>query len=212
MISGHTVEMTPNPYQTKVNERNGIIAALHLDAFHAPFSLPSPSLSGCVSMVCILIGSGLNTHTLMDRLKHPLFLFLAAVIMIGSCGCISREMPLSQEEQAQVIAFANPITDNLLDGFNQDNYQQYSRDFSSEMKQGLDEKVFEQNRALVVSKIGSYISRGDPFVTGSGEFLVVNYKADFEQEEGVDIRVIFRKGDDTHQVYGLWFNSPKLRS
>ncbi|HOU80900.1 MAG TPA: DUF3887 domain-containing protein [Methanoregulaceae archaeon] len=121
-------------------------------------------------------------------------------------------MPLSPEEQARVIAFANPITDNLLDGFNQNNYTQYSRDFSSEMKQGLDEKVFEQNRALVVSKVGSSVSRGDPVVTGSGEFLVVNYKADFEQEQGVDVRVVFRKGDDTHQVYGLWFNSPKLRS
>ncbi|HPH35625.1 MAG TPA: DUF3887 domain-containing protein [Methanoregulaceae archaeon] len=148
----------------------------------------------------------------MNRLQNTLLLVLSAVIMIGSCGCISPEMPLSPEEQAQVITFANPITDNLLDGFNQNNYQQYSRDFSSEMKQGLDEKVFEQNRELVLSKIGSYVSRGDPVVTGSGEFLVVNYKADFEQEQGVDIRVIFRKGDDTHQVYGLWFNSPKLRS
>ncbi len=148
----------------------------------------------------------------MNRLQNTLLLVLAAVIMIGSCGCISPETPLSPEEQAQVITFANPITDNLLDGFNQNNYQQYSRDFSGEMKQGLDEKVFEQNRELVLSKIGSYVSRGDPVVTGSGEFLVVNYKADFEQEQGVDIRVIFRKGDDTHQVYGLWFNSPKLRS
>ncbi len=148
----------------------------------------------------------------MNRLKYPLFLFLAAVIAICSSGCISPETPLSPEEQAQVISFANPITDNLLDGFNQNNYTRYSRDFSSEMKQGLDEKVFEQNRALVVSKIGSYLSRDEPVVTGSGEFLVVNYKADFEQEKGVDIRVVFRKGDDTHQIYGLWFNSPKLRS
>ncbi|HQN90197.1 MAG TPA: DUF3887 domain-containing protein [Methanoregulaceae archaeon] len=149
---------------------------------------------------------------MMYRVVPPLFLILSVIIIISSCGCISPEMPLSPEEQARVIAFANPITDNLLDGFNQNNYQQYSRDFSSEMKKGLDVKVFEQNRALVVSKIGSSVSRGDPVVTGSGEFLVVNYKADFEQEQGVDVRVVFRKGDDTHQVYGLWFNSPKLRS
>jgi len=149
---------------------------------------------------------------MMNQLQNPLLLILAAVIMLCFCGCISPEMPLSPEDQAHVIAFANPITDNLLDGFNQNNYTQYSRDFSSEMKKGLDEKVFEQNRALVVSKIGSSVSRGDPVVTGSGEFLVVNYKADFEQEQGVDVRVVFRKGDDTHQVYGFWFNSPKLRS
>ncbi len=148
----------------------------------------------------------------MNQIQHPLLLILAAVIMLCSSGCISPEMPLSPEDQAQVIAFANPITGNLLDGFNKDNYTQYSRDFSSEMKTALDEKAFELNRALVISKIGSFVSRGDPVVTGSREYLVVNYKADFEQEQGVDVRVVFRNGDDTHQVYGLWFNSPKLRS
>lgn len=148
----------------------------------------------------------------MNQIQHPLLLILAAVIMLCSSGCISPEMPLSPEDQAQVIAFANPITGNLLDGFNKDNYTQYSRDFSSEMKTALDEKAFELNRALVISKIGSFVSRGDPVVTGSREYLVVNYKADFEQEQGVDVRVVFRNGDDTHQVYGLWFDSPKLRS
>ncbi len=73
---------------------------------------------------------------MMNRLPNPLLLILAAVIMLCSCGCISPEMPLSPEDQAHVIAFANPITDNLLDGFNQNNYTQYSRDFRGRFRTG----------------------------------------------------------------------------
>lgn len=148
----------------------------------------------------------------MNGLKGSLILILAGMIAICACGCINQEVPLPPEEQAQVIEYANPITDNLLEGFNQNNYTQYSRDFSTEMSQALGKTEFEQNRALILSKIGSYVSRGNPVVTESGDFLVVNYKADFEQEQGVDIRVVFHKGDESHQMYGLWFNSPKLRS
>ena len=111
-----------------------------------------------------------------------------------------------------VLAYADPIADNLLQGFNDDNYTMYSRDFSEEMKRGLNEAVFQQNREFVTSRIGLYTSRGDPVVTESGEYIAVNYPSEFEREGGVNIRLVFRKGDESHLLYGLWFNSPKLRS
>ncbi len=149
---------------------------------------------------------------MMDRFTVPLILLLAGIIAISSCGCVSREVPLPPEEQAAIIAFADPVTENLIQGFSENNYTQYSRDFSIEMREGLDERVFEKNRDMILSKIGPYVSRGDPVVTGSGEYLIVRYPGEFVQEKDVEIRVVFRKGDDSHQVYGLWFNSPKLRS
>lgn len=99
-----------------------------------------------------------------------------------------------------------------MQGFSENNYTKYSRDFSIEMRKGLDERVFEENRDMILSKIGPYVSRGDPVVTESGEYLIVRYLGRFVQEQDVEIKVVFRKGDDSHQVYGLWFNSPKLRS
>jgi hypothetical protein len=138
---------------------------------------------------------------------------LAVCTAICACGCMSQEVVVSDEERMQVLEYAEPVTDNLLQGFNENNYTQYSQDFSQVMKESLDEGVFERNRELVVSRIGLYVSRDDnPVVTEKGEYIAVNYKATFEQEEGVDVRVVFRKGDDSHQVDGLWFNSPKLRS
>jgi hypothetical protein len=148
----------------------------------------------------------------MNRLTGIPVLILAGVLMVFASGCISQDTTLPPEEQAAIRAYADPITDNLLQGFNDNNYTLYSRDFSSEMKQGLDAAAFEQNRALILSKIGLYMARGEPLITQNGDYLAANYKADFEQEQAVDVRVIFKKGDDAHQVYGLWFNSPKLRS
>ena len=148
----------------------------------------------------------------MKRVQGTVMLLIAVLIAASSCGCIRREVPLSPEEQAAVMEYADLITDNLLEGFASNNYTQYSRDFSDEMKESLDAAAFEENRALILAKIGNYVSRGSPAVTQSGEYVSVTYKAAFEREEGVAIRVVFREGDASHQVHGLWFNSPKLRS
>jgi hypothetical protein len=147
-------------------------------------------------------------------MKFPAIPALILIVIAASAagGCIGQDSTLSAEEQEAVRMYADPITDNLLEGFNQNNYTQYSRDFSSEMRSALDAPAFEQNRALIVSKIGLYLGRGEAVVTRSGDYLAANYRADFEQEQVVDIRVVFRTNDEFHRIYGLWFNSPKLRS
>ncbi|KQC10164.1 MAG: hypothetical protein APR55_09540, partial [Methanolinea sp. SDB] len=120
--------------------------------------------------------------------RFTILLLLAGVIAISSCGCVSREVPLPPEERSAIIAFADPVTDNLMQGFSENNYTLYSRDFSVQMREGLDESVFEENRAMILSKIGPYVSRGDPVVTESGEYLIVRYPGEFVQEKDVEIR------------------------
>ncbi len=127
----------------------------------------------------------------------PIHLFAALAILAGVCisGCTGQETVISGEERTAVLAYADPIADNLLQGFNEGNYTMYSRDFSAEMKGSLDEAAFVQNRELVTSRIGLYESRGDPVVTEDGEYIAVNYPATFEREDGVNVRLVFRKGD-----------------
>ena len=38
------------------------------------------------------------------------------------------------------------------------------------------------------------------------------FRAKFEQEDGVALRFVFKKDDPSHQLQGLWFTSPMLRS
>ena len=146
-------------------------------------------------------------------LSHvPFLTALFILALVATCGCMGQETVLSGDDAAEVLAYADPIADNLLEGFNEGNYTKYSRDFGPEMKQGLDETAFEQNREFVTSRIGLYESRSDPVVTETGEFVAVVHRASFEREDGVALRFVFKKGDESHQLHGLWFNSPKLRS
>lgn len=148
----------------------------------------------------------------MSRSQIPLLAVLVVFAAVLACGCMGQETVVSGEEAAEVLVYADPIADNLMQGFNEGNYTVYSRDFSPEMRQALDEAAFVQNRDDVTSRIGLYESRGDPVVTEIGEFVAVTYQATFEREDGVALRLVFKKGDESHQFYGLWFNSPKLRS
>jgi hypothetical protein len=143
----------------------------------------------------------------------PIHLLAALAVLAGVCvcGCTGQETVISGEERTAVLAYADPIADNLLQGFNEGNYTLYSRDFSPEMKESLNETAFMQNREFVISRIGLYESRGDPVVTEQGEYIAVNYPAKFERENDVNVRLVFRKGDDAHLLYGLWFNSPALQ-
>jgi hypothetical protein len=125
---------------------------------------------------------------------------------------MSQETVVSDDVKAEVLAYADPIADNLMQGFNEGNYTMYSRDFGAEMRQTLDEAAFEQNREFVTSRIGLYESRSEPVVTETGEHIAVTYRAKFEREDGVTLRLVFQKGDDSHRLHGLWFNSPMLRS
>ena len=148
----------------------------------------------------------------MNLPKIPLLTALLLLAAVVACGCMSQETVVSDDVKAEVLAYADPIADNLMQGFNEGNYTKYSRDFSPEMKQALDEAAFEQNREHVTSRIGLYESRSDPVVTEIGEHIAVTYKAKFEREDEVALRFVFQKGDGSHRLYGLWFNSPMLRS
>ncbi len=106
---------------------------------------------------------------------------------------MSLETVVSDEEKAEVLAYADPVADNILQGFDESNYTMYYREF-------------------VTSRLGVYVSRDNPVVTERGEYITVTYRAEFEREDGVNLRFVFQKDDESHRLHGLWFNSPMLRS
>jgi hypothetical protein len=136
--------------------------------------------------------------------------FLALIFYFASTATIGPK-PLYGAEKAEVLQYAEPIVDNLLTGYNAGNHTILSRDFDEAMKNALTEAVFLQNRELVTSKIGMYVSRGEPTVLEEGPMTILIYSAEFEEESGVEVRVVFMEYGDKNLVSGLWFNSPKLR-
>lgn len=141
-------------------------------------------------------------------MKKILLFAVCLLLMLGG-GCTKKaEVPVDKEE---VLAYADPIVDNLLAGFNEGNYAKFSRDFDDRMKSGLPEAAFAPMRQDITSKIGLYESRAVSKVEKQGEATVVIYNADFEKENGVEVRVVFTQDGEKNLVSGLFFNSPKLR-
>jgi hypothetical protein len=130
------------------------------------------------------------------------------MIMLLFSGCVGQ---VPEEEEDRWFTVADPIAENILQSINNDDYQGFIKDFSQEQVAASPPEGFAGLRELLLSKIGKYISKTSDTVVEDEEYIQVIYSAKFEQEDNVTVRVVFKKGDETYRVYGLWFDSPKLR-
>ncbi|RZN39259.1 MAG: DUF3887 domain-containing protein [Methanosarcinales archaeon] len=131
---------------------------------------------------------------------------IAAVVMLA--GCVE-ENPVYSD---QVRAYADPITENILSGMNENNYSRYAGHFDQTMKTAMNEAVFNETNMLVRSKIGDYVSKEFLKVESKNQYTVVHYNARFTDEpEDVTVRVVFQEVMGEMKVSGLWLDSPILR-
>jgi len=101
--------------------------------------------------------------------------------------------------------------DGILQGFNNNDYHEYSRDFSDVMLKAHGRAKFQETRDFIISKAGRYVSRGESQVMEQGSYIIVISKARFTKENEVLVKVVFSADDPEHKVMGLWFDSPKIR-
>jgi hypothetical protein len=131
------------------------------------------------------------------------------VAVVALHGCTPAPTPLAGAERDAVLAYSEPLGDNLLAGFNAGDYAQFSRDFDDAMLKAIPASGLESTRTQVVGKIGQYVSREVTSVTPQGTYLVVIYNAKFEQEDNVTVTITYGSAEP-HKISGLWFTSPKL--
>ncbi len=122
----------------------------------------------------------------------------------------SKAVEITGTERDKVLEYADPMTDNILKGFNEGNHKAYSKDFTEQLKNAMPEKVFMQTRLQIISKLGMYKSRSLYKVLKEGQFIYVLYKGVFEKDKEVKTKMIFQDIAGKHYVNGLWFHSPKL--
>jgi hypothetical protein len=144
------------------------------------------------------------------------FQFSAALLVIllgislAGCAVLPQISTVEGQDRETVLAYSEPLADNVLEGINEWDYTAFSRDFDPAMKKALNEKAFNEMVATFKEKVGDYQSREIDKVELVDNIYVVSYKARFAQEDVVAIRLSVR-GDNPPQVAGLWFDSPKLR-
>lgn len=135
---------------------------------------------------------------------------LGLILLVTVIGCDTGVQQLTGADRDAVLVYTEPMTDNLLAGFNAGDYATLSRDFNAQMRAAFTESQFGSTRALTLSKIGRYVSRVVSSVEKRDNYIAVIYKARFENEDNVTVRVVFEAAGG-HSIAGLWFNSPKLQ-
>jgi hypothetical protein len=113
----------------------------------------------------------------------------------------------------EVKGFAQPITENLLTGFNEENYARFSQDFDEAMLKGIQESAFANLLSQIKGKIGNYVGGSIKFSTAyqQDSYIVVIYNATFTEETSdVTITISLEQVNGEYKVAGLYFNSPKL--
>ncbi len=127
-------------------------------------------------------------------------LLLSTLFWLTAC-----ERTLAGKEKSAVLAFSEPITDNLITGLAANDYGVFSRDFDSDMVGQVPPTVFAAWKQGLDNKIGNYLSRQVDQVRQSEEFLVVVYQAKFEKAEQVTITLAFHASG--HSIAFLSFDS-----
>ena len=143
--------------------------------------------------------------------KMFLLFLTAALLLVILSSCAGADSILIEgAERDQVLAYAEPIADNLFQGMQELDYAVFARDFDPIMKKAMDEKGFREMMRTINPVIGPYQSRQVANVEEVGKYVAVTYTVRYELEEAVSWRVVLTPGD-VNQVSGLWYDSTKLR-
>lgn len=134
---------------------------------------------------------------------------LVVFLLLSLTACLPGKAVKGADQEA-VLAYAEPLADEVLQGIESNDYALFSQDFNDEMKSGIDEASFQDLRDLLSSKIGSYQSRKVSSVRDVNGTLLVIYTAEYSNSTSVVINFSVT-GSEPHQVSGLYFTSTELR-
>jgi len=105
-----------------------------------------------------------------------------------------------------VAAIAEPILDNILEAFEQNDYVKYSRDFDDTLKESISDKKFVEVDRYFEGSLGNYQDREYLGFLVKGQMSVVLWKARYDKsEDDVLIKLVLSKRADKYLVTGLWF-------
>jgi len=129
-------------------------------------------------------------------------LIMVAVLFLA----ISAAADFVGQTNEQVKAVATPILENLMVGFNQGKYDQYSRDFDDTMREAINKKKFQQVRSQLLKKLGKYKDKEYLGFLNQKRYTIVLWKGKFsETKNDILIKLVLSKRQDKIMVVGLWF-------
>ena len=138
----------------------------------------------------------------MKKLTVPFLIVPLILLILGSC-CIT------EFDKNAFLSIADPIMDNALEGLNEKNYDQFTRDFSENLKKKNPEYLFNENVEEFHQKYGRYISREIKEVSPSVGKIAVYCIANFEKAEEIGLKFTFEEIDGEYKI--VKFYSEKIK-
>jgi hypothetical protein len=140
-------------------------------------------------------------------MKFNKFIYLTCLIILmtlqTSCG--------QKVNTSDIEKYSDQETERILTAMNNEDYDNYSKNFSDVMKKAIPEDIFKNQNTLIKGEIGNYLSKKFVKADIQNKYVRVIYKVNFSNEpKDAYITISFLKGDAVHLVQGLFLTSPKL--
>jgi hypothetical protein len=136
---------------------------------------------------------------------------LVVLVAMAMAGCAQKA------DNSAVSAYADDISEKMLLAYNDDNYTQYIANTDDQFKSVVSEDKMKQGNQTVRDKIGNYVPGSKQFTDAvpttqnNQKYIAVRYSAKFTNETGDVVVTMVFDDNESHQVGGIFFNSPKLR-
>lgn len=142
----------------------------------------------------------------MKMILFFIVIILGALLLINFSG---EDQAVTGSELEAVLAFSEPITENMFAGFAANNYAVFSRDFDPDMQETIPADFFVGWKLNLDDKLGNYLSHQVKQVTRSDEYYVVVYQVEFEKDEQAEVGIVFHAAEP-HTINHLWIDSKQL--
>jgi hypothetical protein len=110
----------------------------------------------------------------------------------------------------QILAYADPETDNVLASLSKNDYVSFIKDMDQAMLAVETKTAFDQSYNFIKTGAGDYISKEFGNLIFQNNYYTIKYHAVYSNEPaGVWVTVSF---DASQKIAGLFFDSPKLRA
>lgn len=119
---------------------------------------------------------------------------------------------LPRDEARAFAEAVAPTTERLFQALNAGDEALFVAEMTPQMSEASSGEGFIRMREQIWGRIGDFESAEMRKVLHQNEFWNVLYRADFADEKGVTVRVVYADVEGVYLVAGLWLDSAKLRA
>jgi hypothetical protein len=152
----------------------------------------------------------LNLKGLFKLKSLPILMavLLLSTVFMSACNPNRASLQPSPLTAIEVQAFADPVTENMLQAMNTSDYAQYTRDFDEAFKKNLSPEAFELLNSKRIEAVGKYISKDYWQLVQKNDKLTVAYRTKLREETGtVFVTIYFKSIGGKWYVDGIYYDS-----